>query len=411
MKLTTLLVVVRTVMKVLTLEETIELILKHTDYQREDVLKMIGEKREELGPEVVNEESAAMIVARELGIDLQQVSAKARLRIEDITESTRNVTLTAKVLNRGSVRTFTRKGEGSEGKVASLVIADETGQIRVALWDEITKVVSEDIVKIGDVIQIRGGYVRKGLGDALEVNMGRMSGIKVLDEYELEELNIEIGDAPSVKISELEEKMYDVSLVAKIQQVFPLSTFQRDGDEEEGKVLSVIAADDSGSTRIVFWGKDAEEMETSQVGEVIKLSGGYTKTGRYGNIEVHAGRSSRIERGLKTKIDAVEAAPSRPASSPVGKKEIADITSDMRDVDVEGKVVKIFPVNTFDRDGGEGHVQNIIIADESGQTRLTFWNKDVEKIEKLKEGDIVSVSHAYAKDGYRGGVEVHVGRS
>ena len=58
--------------KVLTLEETIELILKNIpDYDRATVLKLIDEKRQELGPEVINDESAAMIVARELGIDLQ----------------------------------------------------------------------------------------------------------------------------------------------------------------------------------------------------------------------------------------------------------------------------------------------------------------------------------------------------
>ena len=76
----------RTVIDVLTLEETIDLILKHTDYQRQDVLNMIEEKRQELGPEVVNDESAAMIVARDLGIDLHQLSAKPRMRIEDISE-------------------------------------------------------------------------------------------------------------------------------------------------------------------------------------------------------------------------------------------------------------------------------------------------------------------------------------
>jgi len=37
----------------LTLEETIELILKHkSDYERNDILTMIQEKRNELGPEV-----------------------------------------------------------------------------------------------------------------------------------------------------------------------------------------------------------------------------------------------------------------------------------------------------------------------------------------------------------------------
>ncbi|MHA2117375.1 MAG: OB-fold nucleic acid binding domain-containing protein [Candidatus Thorarchaeota archaeon] len=402
--------VVRTVIEVLTLEETIELILKHTEHQRDEVLKMIEEKRQELGPEVVNEESAAMIIARELGIDLQQVSAKARIRIEDITESTGRVPLTARVVSKNPVRTFTRK-DGGEGKVASLFVADETGEIRVTLWDEITRVVEEDIVKIDDVIQLRGGYVKKGLGDALEINMGRMSGIKILDEYELEDLGIDFGETPSTKIGELlDEKMYNISVTAKIQKIFPLTTFSRDEGEPEGKVLRLVVADETGETGCVFWDKEAEEMENAKVGEVFNLRGGYTKRGRYGNIEIHAGRSAQIERELKVKIDAVESTVGT-TSSPVGMKKIADITLAMRDLDVEGKVVQIFPVNTFDRDGKEGRVQNIIIADETAQIRLTFWNEDVDKIKDLKVDNVISVMHVYAKEGYRGGVEIHMGRN
>jgi hypothetical protein len=42
------------VTEVLTLEETIQLILKHkSEYERKDILKFIEEKRQELGPEVV----------------------------------------------------------------------------------------------------------------------------------------------------------------------------------------------------------------------------------------------------------------------------------------------------------------------------------------------------------------------
>jgi replication factor A1 len=397
----------------LTLEETIELILKNMpEYQRQDILKMIDEKRQELGPEVVNEESAAMIVARELGIDLQQVSAKARLRIEDINESTRSVALTGKVVSIGQVRTFSRKGEGGEGKVASIVVADETGQMRVALWDDITRIVTDNEVKVGDVIQIRGGYVRPGLGGALEINLGRQGGIKLLDEYELEDIDVDFKDAGVTEIAGLKENIYDITLVAKIQKVFGLSTFTRQKDGTEGKVLSMIVGDETGTTRLVFWDDDAEAMQDSKDGEVIRVTGAYTKAGRYGDIEVHAGRSSNIERGLKVKIDAVEPeSAGRPAAEPLGKKSISELTPEMRDVDIAGKVAKIFPITTFERDGKEGKVQNIVVADESGSIRMTFWNDDVDKIEDLKEGDIIKVLHGYVKKGFRDAVEFHAGRT
>ena len=149
----------------LTLEETIQLILKQLpEYDRKDILTMIDEKRQELGPEVVNEESAAMIVARELGIDLQQLSPKTRLRIEDITETTRNVAIIGKVASVGEPRTFARKSGEGEGQVASLIIADKTGNMRVVLWDEMTKAISEGHVTVGSIIQIRGAYARRVWG-------------------------------------------------------------------------------------------------------------------------------------------------------------------------------------------------------------------------------------------------------
>ncbi|TFG10791.1 hypothetical protein EU538_00835 [Candidatus Thorarchaeota archaeon] len=394
----------------LTLEETIQLILKNSpEYERKDIMKMIEEKRQELGPEVVNEESAAMIVARELGIDLQQVSARARMKIEDITESTRSVALTAKVVGVSGVRTFSRS-DGGEGKVASITIADSTGKMRVALWDDRTKAVSEDYVSVGSIIQIRNAYVKKGLRDSLELNLGRMGNLKVLDEYELDDLDIEIPKDETTSISNLEENMYDVSIKFQVQRAFPLSTFTRKSDGSEGKVLSVIGADETGSTRVTFWNGHAEQMKDAEEGEVIRLSGAYTRAGRYGDVEVHSGRSAIIERDVEEDIDAVEVQGFGVSSEPLGRKNIEDLTVEMRDVDIEGKVIRIFPPNEFERDGGKGRVQNIIVADDTGTTRMTFWNDDVEEIADLKEEDVVRVRHGYVREGFRGGVEFHAGR-
>jgi replication factor A1 len=394
----------------LTLEETIQLILKNSpEYERKDIMKMIEEKRQELGPEVVNEESAAMIVARELGIDLQQVSARARMKIEDITESTRSVALTAKVVGVSGVRTFSRS-DGGEGKVASITIADSTGKMRVALWDDRTKAVSEDYVSVGSIIQIRNAYVKKGLRNSLELNLGRMGNLKVLDEYELDDLDIEIPKDETTSISNLEENMYDVSIKFQVQRAFPLSTFTRKSDGSEGKVLSVIGADETGSTRVTFWNGHAEQMKDAEEGEVIRLSGAYTRAGRYGDVEVHSGRSAIIERDVEEDIDAVEVQGLGVSSEPLGRKNIEDLTVEMRDVDIEGKVIRIFPPNEFERDGGKGRVQNIIVADDTGTTRMTFWNEDVEEIADLKEEDVVRVRHGYVREGFRGGVEFHAGR-
>jgi ssDNA-binding replication factor A large subunit len=95
--------------------------------------------------------------------------------------------------------------------------------------------------------------------------------------------------------------------------------------------------------------------------------------------------------------------PSEGDSESLGLKEISELTTGMWDVDIEGKVVTVYDVTTFTtKDEKEGRVRNVILADESGKTRVTFWNEDVDKIEKIKDG--------YVKEGFRGGVEFHVGR-
>lgn len=395
----------------LSLEEIIQLILKHLpEYERKDILEMIEEKRQELGPEVVNEESAAMIVARELGIDLHQVSPKSRLKIEDIADGSRNINLTAKVVSVGTVRTFEHK-DGTEGRVTSIMVGDDTGRLRVVLWDEKTRAVSESIINVDDVVQIRGGYVKKGLGDSLELNLGRMGGIKVLDEYEKEEFNLDVPDVEQVQIEDLEEGVYDVSLVVKVMRVFRFSTFTRKSDGKEGKVISLIGADETGSIRLVFWDDNAEEMKDVSEGEVIRLTGGYTRKGKYDEVELHAGRTSTIERGLDKEIEvSEELVGSEGGRESAGKKEISKLDVGMWDVDIEAKVVRIFPPKSFEKDEKEGKVQNLVAADKSGSIRVTIWNENVDKLEDLKEGDIIRVQHGYVKEGFRDDVEFHLGR-
>ena len=395
----------------ITLEETIQAILKHLpEYDRKEVLNLIDEKRQELGPEIINEESAAMIVARELGIDLQQVSPKARQKIEDISENNRNVTLTAKIVHIGPVRKFTRK-DGGEGRVASIIVADKTGSIRVALWDDVTKAVSEGAVSIGDVVQVRSAYAKKGLRDQIELNLGRMGGLRILEDYEIEELDLDLDiDAPdSMKIDSLEDRQYDITLTVEVKRVFPLSTFSRKSDSSEGKVMSMIVADETGSIRLVFWDDLAEQMEGVEEGEVIRITGSYTRKGRSDELEVHSGRSSKIERNIDEEIDAVSV--EAPRREPLGRKTIDEMTVGMRDVDLEGKIFRIFPVTEFDRDDATGRVQNVIVVDESEQSiRAAFWDDDVEEIKNLNEGDIIRIEHGYVKKGYRDAIEFGVGK-
>jgi replication factor A1 len=400
----------------LTLEETLQLILKNTDgYERNDILEMVKEKREELGAEIVNDESAAMIVARELGVDLHRAAPDSRTRIEDIKITDRSVFLYAQVKRIGRITEFSRK-DGGKGRVASLVVGDETGTIRLALWDDMTKILDEDALSVGCIVHIKKAYVRKGLGEALELNLGRMGEIRILDEYQVDDLGIDFGDAEDQvkfsRITDLEEGKYDVSVKAKVRWVSDVTEFTRK-DGTQGRVRSVFAADESGSTRIVFWDDRVDDVDGIEKGEVIAVERGYTRVNsRNDEVELHTGRSSKIIRGLEDDMEVVESDAPRRQSEPLGKKNIAELETQMWDVDIEGQVAMVHDVRTFQRkDGSEGKVQNLILVDKTGRIRTVFWDDDVDKISSVKEGDVVQISHGYVKEGFMQALEVVAGRN
>ncbi|MFQ6081497.1 MAG: single-stranded DNA-binding protein, partial [Candidatus Bathyarchaeia archaeon] len=74
--------------------------------------------------------------------------------------------------------------DGSTHQVAEALVGDETGCILLNLWDE-------DIgrFEVGDVIQIRNGYVRLFRG-SMRLNIGRYGEAERLEE-EMAEVNTE----------------------------------------------------------------------------------------------------------------------------------------------------------------------------------------------------------------------------
>ena len=61
-----------------------------------------------------------------------------------------------------NVKKFTSK-KGREGKLANLILADDTGRIRVVFWTENIKLL--DKIKEGDVVKIKDVEVKQGFRD------------------------------------------------------------------------------------------------------------------------------------------------------------------------------------------------------------------------------------------------------
>ena len=162
------------------LEEIINQILSsHSHLNRIEVLKKIETKKKG-ARDFITDETAARIVASELGIKITKKSLRLEIQITDLFSGLNDVTLTGKVTTVYSPKTFKRK-DWTEGRLASMIISDTSGKLRVVLWDNKVDLVETGKIQQEQAIKISHGYVREGLDGKLELHVGEKGKIRVLN--------------------------------------------------------------------------------------------------------------------------------------------------------------------------------------------------------------------------------------
>ena len=91
------------------------------------------------------------------------------MHIEDLVPGMIEINIVGRVMRKFSPRVYKKK-DGSQGKVASLLIYDNTGSARIVLWDsQVDKYFNE--VQVGGIIKVIDAAVREGMsGIELHVN-------------------------------------------------------------------------------------------------------------------------------------------------------------------------------------------------------------------------------------------------
>jgi len=82
--------------------------------------------------------------------------------------------------------------------------------------------------------------------------------------------------------------------------------------------------------------------------------------------------------------------------------KISGLMDGMKRANIKGKVLQVFPVRSYSKNGREGKVGSFVIADESASTRAVLW--DVSHIGlleegKIKEGDVLEIWHGSVRNG------------
>ncbi|RLF97451.1 MAG: hypothetical protein DRN47_07125, partial [Candidatus Wolframiiraptor sp.] len=103
------------------------------EISREEFLKMIRRKKRELG-NYFTEEAIAKILASELGVKIQkEKEERFEISIKNLIAGLNDVTVSGRITSIYPTQTF-RRGLDKEGKIARLVLSDDTGEINIVLW-------------------------------------------------------------------------------------------------------------------------------------------------------------------------------------------------------------------------------------------------------------------------------------
>jgi ssDNA-binding replication factor A large subunit len=252
--------------------ELLSKIMEKTGSSQDDIQRKIIEKQRELS-NLVSKEGAAYIIAKELGLDVFPKTTKKRLEIKNIVPKIRDLKLSARIVRVFEPREFKGK-TGKQGKVASIILGDESGNIRLSLWDDQTDVVEK--LSPGMAVETFGAYTKEDGVGGVELRLGKLGGVKILENSDLPE--IKSGAAPSgggrTSIADLKEGE-TCELRASVVQLFETGIFYeicptcgsrvtKEGKEfkcaEHGTVeptktivLSGIIDDGTGNIRVVFF--------------------------------------------------------------------------------------------------------------------------------------------------------------
>ncbi len=214
----------------------------------EEIERRVKQKLDKLSG-LISKEGAAHIVANELGVDLISSMKKHGIKISHLAPGMRNVTIVGSVMKDYGVRAYQK--EGREGKVASFLVGDESGMIRVVVWDTelMTKMAAHQFGE-GCAVRVSDGFIKDNNGYR-EMHLGNRSSLEVNPEG-VQVKHVQPGDiTPQYqrkKIHDVQEGEF-VNVVGTVVQVFEPRFYEgcsvcgrkvESGCREHGNVSSVM---------------------------------------------------------------------------------------------------------------------------------------------------------------------------
>jgi len=95
------------------------------------------------------------------------------MKIEELKDGMRRVSVVAKVIEKSEPREVRSRYRDETYRVADAIISDETGKIKLTLWNQ-----QIEQVNIDDTVKIENGYIRSFRGE-IQLNVGKYGTLTI----------------------------------------------------------------------------------------------------------------------------------------------------------------------------------------------------------------------------------------
>jgi replication factor A1 len=371
-------------------EKIIDQILSRgPEISRKEIIERLEREKARAGG-FISDETLLRMIAAEFSIEIPHNRTLApALLIKDLISGLNAVTLVGRVVAIFAPKAF--KGNRS-GEVASLLVADQSGMLRVVLWNDKTNLVQSGEIKVGQIVRFSHGYTRENRSGKVELHIGEKSEIEVNPQ------DVEGKDYPTIakfttKIGNISHALKNkkVNIEGTVKDIFSASTFQR-RDSSFGKVMRFTLAEDASEITVVVWNEKVDELEkTLKKGVRLQIVNTRVKKAIGEGLEIHVDNETYVET-LKPEEEFLK---------------IVNLRENLNRVDVEGTVVAKPIFRDVKTSKGElVKLASFELEDDTGRIWVSAWRMHVDDVKDLRAGDSVMIKNGYVRRGFGDQLEV-----
>lgn len=230
----------------------------------------------------VHVSSSTSVKVVETGLQVDRIQTETK--IHAIRPGMRGINLVARVAGVNDVRTFQRQGD-QEGRVASVLLSDQTGSIRLALWDASSEL--SKALRLGDQVRVIGAYARQR-GMSTELSLASDGEVTPISEKGPAEESL---PKPSA-IRDLQEGMSVTVEGRVVESPYTREVTTRRGDT--ARVASFVVDDTTGEARISVWRELVDVASSLELGSQVRVENCQVRAPYRGRTEISSGPFTRI---------------------------------------------------------------------------------------------------------------------